>query len=62
MSLIWQEHSAVNPTERAYVVLEVCDGDLDEAREICVLNMLCNPAKEDYWRDVLRTLCMSGHA
>lgn len=52
-----------DPHEHAAVVLEVCSGNLNEAREICMTNMLANRAcGYDYWKSVLRALTIVGEA
>jgi hypothetical protein len=52
-----------DPREHAIVVLEVCSGSLNEAREICLSNMLANRASGfEYWKSVLRALTVVGEA
>jgi hypothetical protein len=52
-----------DPREHAIVVLDVCDGHLDEVREICITNMLANRAAGfQYWKSVLSALTVVGEA
>jgi hypothetical protein len=52
-----------DPQEHAIVVLEVCCGNLNEAREICMSNMLANRIRGyEYWMSVLRALTIVGEA
>jgi hypothetical protein len=52
-----------DPQEQAVIVLEVCCGNLNEAREICMTNMLANRARGfDYWKAVLRAFTIVGEA
>jgi hypothetical protein len=56
-------HQGPDPTEHAAVVLEVCSGNLSEAREICITNMMANRAcGHEYWKQVLRALTVVGEA
>jgi len=62
INTFWSPDTAIDPIEHAAVVLEVCEGNLGEAQELCFNNILLDPQKSNYWRLVLGTLCSSGHA
>jgi hypothetical protein len=52
-----------DPQEHAAVVLEVCSGNLNEAQEICMTNMLANRVQGfNYWKSVLAALTIVGEA
>jgi|HubBroStandDraft_2_1064218.scaffolds.fasta_scaffold445442_1 hypothetical protein len=57
------EELGPDPQEHAMVVLEVCCGNLNEAREICLTNMAANRARGyEYWQSVLAALTVVGEA
>jgi len=52
-----------DPVEHAAMVLEVCNGCIEEAREICLTNMLADRAAGfTYWRSVLQAITVVGEA
>lgn len=55
-----QKQSEINPAEQALVILELCRGDLQEAREVCVINMLGDSRRVAFWQAALRTLYAGG--
>jgi hypothetical protein len=52
----------INATEHAVVILEVCGGDLEQAREVCLTNMLGDQTRIAYWQSVFTTLTSGGTA
>ena len=63
MRFMLHSPSEPDPREHAIVVLEVCNGHLAEAREICLTNMMANRASGlAYWQAVLAELTPLGEA
>ena len=60
---MFQDQGPPNPVEHAAVVLEVCNGCIEEACEICLTNMRADRAAGfRYWQTVLRSLTVVGEA
>jgi hypothetical protein len=52
-----------DPVEQAAVLVEVCNGDLEQAQEFCVINIFFgNPREEEYWYRALQSLRNTGKA
>lgn len=53
-----------DPIEQAAVILELCHGDLDAAREICFTNLdaLHECRRISFWDSVLGVLTVKGTA
>ena len=61
--MLYEGQGRPDPREHAIVVLEVCSGSLQEAREICLTNMMANRASGyQYWLSVLNALTVVGEA
>jgi hypothetical protein len=59
---MWDPNGPIEPAEHAAVILEVCGGDLDEARAVCISNMLGDCWRSGYWELVLNGLFSGGTA
>lgn len=59
---MWNPNGPIEPTEHAAVILEVCGGDLDQAREVCITNMIGDWRRIAYWESVFSGLISGGTA
>ena len=59
----WKCLGRPDPVEQAAVLVEVCNGDLEQAQEFCVINIFFgNPREEEYWYRALQSLRNTGKA
>jgi hypothetical protein len=59
---MWDANGPIKAAEHAGIILEVCGGDLDQAREVCVTNMIGDLKHLAYWQSVFNTLTVGGAA